>query len=146
MVAIRHYEVLAETVKDMEVEESERSLLQHMQEFRKRPSKVSAEFFYHSRTKDSWKLMERVLYTWLDIYSELDSFAGTNFEELLKLVRNIRAQDADAETLRVFYLLRTRTRDILDHKTDILDTLSRAVTPKGVICRIYIAILDGNYT
>lgn len=128
----------------MEVEENERTLLKHLEEFRKRPSKVSAEFFYHSRTNASWKLMEKILYTWLDIYSELDSFEGTNFDELLKLVRNIRAQDTDAETLRIFYLLRTSTRDILDNKSDMLESLSKVTSTKGVICRIYISILDGH--
>lgn len=131
----------------MNIKENEKILLKYIHEFREKPSKVSAELFYYSRTTETWKMMEKVLFNWLDIYSELGSSDITTFSELCQLTTNIQPPDEDnaAETCRIFYLLRTHNKDFTESdKSKVMEMLSINPSPKSLLCQTFISLMEDN--
>ena len=131
----------------MAFEENEKALMKYIYEFRLKPSKVSAELFYFSRTNASWKAMEKLLFNWLDIYSELGCSDVTTFVELRALVENIRPPDEQysAETSSIFYSLRTHDKELMDeNKETLMHKLSVNNSPKSLICQTFISLRDEN--
>lgn len=69
----------------MSITEKELDLIKYLEEFRLRPSKVSAELFYFTLTTPVWTNIQKVLFEWFDIYSELGSSELTTYDELRHL-------------------------------------------------------------
>ena len=67
------------------IKDNEKYLIKYLEEFRLRPSKVSAELFYFTLTTPVWANIQKVLFEWFDIYSELGSSELTTYDELRHL-------------------------------------------------------------
>ena len=67
------------------IKDNEKYLIKYLEEFRLRPSKVSAELFYFTLTTPVWTNIQKVLFEWFDIYSELGSSELTTYDELRHL-------------------------------------------------------------
>lgn len=132
----------------MDLLDSEKALLKYLNEFRLRPSKVSAEFFYNSKTRDSWDMIEKTLFLWLDIFSEFDALPETSFKELFNLVKSLRSLDENntADTSRVFFLLRTHARRLIVEKSELLEILVVNLSVKSLVCQLFIALMEDNVT
>ena len=131
----------------MEIKGNEKILMKYLNEFREKPSKVSAELFYYSRTTATWQAFESVLFNWLDIYSELGSSEYTNFNELCLLATNVQPVDElhNAETCRVFNDLRTHNRDFIESdKEAVMKMLAINPSPKGLLCQTFISLMEDN--
>ena len=75
------------------VQENEKGLLRKLEEFRVRPSKVTAELFYYALTTPVWQDIQRNLFVWFDVYSEIEASDWTTYGELKQLVTNVRQED-----------------------------------------------------
>jgi len=131
----------------MSLTECEVDLLKYLREFRLRPSKVSAELFYFTLTTNEWKSIQKTLFEWFDIYSELGDSSLSNYQELLELVTSIRQDDEQrlVEVCRIFYMVKSHDRELLDtDRGRVMRRLASNASPKSLICQMFISLMDDN--
>jgi len=131
----------------MSIKEKELGLIKYLEEFRLRPSKVSAELFYYTLTTPTWNKIQKVLFEWFDIYSELGSSELTTYDELKHLVTSIRQEDDQrlVDICRVFYKLRSHNRELLEtDRTKVLRMLASNASSKSLICQMFVSLMDDN--
>ena len=129
------------------IKEKELDLIKYLEEFRRRPSKVSAELFYYTLTTPAWKKIQKVLFEWFDIYSELGSSELTTYDELKHLVTSIRQEDDQrlVDICRVFFKLRSHDRELLQtDRTKVLRMLASNASSKSLICQMFVSLMDDN--
>ena len=131
----------------MELKEDEKQFLKKLEEFRQRPSKVSAELFYYTLTTPAWQKIQSVLFEWFDIYSEIDSSDLTTFDELRHLATSVRQEDNQrvVDICRVFQMLRIHNQELwqTDHRRVVTMLVSHH-SPKSLICQMFICLMDND--
>ena len=125
--------------------ENEEVLRQYIEEYRVKPSKVAAKLYLFSSTNYShFTCLEKILYNWLEFYSEIDCPIVTTFDEIYGIMKSIRLLDESnvVETSRIYYLLRTRQKKLLSNAGCVMDMLSRNPSPKSLICQTFISLIS----